>query len=263
MKIFGETVRTIILKPFIVFYMAFLLLLIYVVHTLNPVIPLVTGLIDVSGADIFETILSMTQFFLSSKVLPYFGIAILVFSVLLALAAGILLPGYLNILYNSVNGYRNSIGTFTEGYRKYFLKITFLFFKAGLISILLTVFILVAAVPMMVVLRAANIEKPELVLVSIFVVFLTVTTIFFCSMFLRIYLVFWLTAAVNGEKPFFLTGKRVADRNFWPLVRKFLLFDMFFIGFHTALSYTSISGNIYGFAAAWGFNTVFFALFFT
>ena len=161
MKIFGETVRTIILKPFIVFYMAFLLLLIYVVHTLNPVIPLVTGLIDVSGADIFETILSMTQFFLSSKVLPYFGIAILVFSVLLALAAGILLPGYLNILYNSVNGYRNSIGTFTEGYRKYFLKITFLFFKAGLISILLTVFILVAAVPMMVVLRAANIEKPE------------------------------------------------------------------------------------------------------
>lgn len=255
MGAFRNAVAAIIRKPFIVIYMGFIMLILCVLSRINPLFPLIAGFARAADADIFEQVISILQFFMQRDVLPYLIPGIFVFSITAGLAASLFLSGYFYVLNKTVNKASSKNGKeFIRGTRMLFTRMFIISSSAFAALCIFTIFMLVASVPLMIILRAVSIEKPQMLLISVLVMLLTIIVLFLGSMYFRIYIFFWFPAAVCGHKKPFRAGKKAADRYFWKLVFAFLVFDLVFIS--VMFLFTYFEDNIYLFAAKWLFMTL-------
>jgi hypothetical protein len=130
---------------------------------------------------------------------------------------------------------------------------------------------MIASVPAVIITRAASLAKAQMMISAVFIDILTLVIMFFSVMFFRIYVLFWYPAALNLRKKAFWVGKRIADANFWNIVKGMVAFDIVYIAVRLLLVY---AGNISGkgevgsqsfslvvLALKWAFNTLFFSVF--
>lgn len=257
MNIFRITVRAVMKQPFILVLIAFVMLVAAIVNAFIPLMAMIIGIINMTGGSIFESVLSVLQMLIDPGSLPTLLILLAVWTVLAAIVAGLLLPGYLLVVEDGIIEKKNKKrGLFGEGLKSHFFRFFFMTVKTMLCSAFFALFLMVAAVPAIIVTRAALATKPELMIGALFIDFVTVAVVFLCLSFFRAYVYMWYIAASKGEKKPFKTGKGAADRQFWGIAMRLLAFDMTFI---TAIYLIYLSDNqIYRYISGWVFTTAFF-----
>jgi hypothetical protein len=237
------------------------------------IMPVVFGLSILKTGNIFGSIMHLIQMVLNNlpNINPVYFVFLFIAIITVSLVASLILSGYLNVLNSSFIDSHRVKGTFAKGIQKHYLKITRTTFLTILYSLLFMIFMVVVAVPSIVITSAAITEKPELLTVSGILNFITLAIMFFSIMFFRIYILFWYPAAINFDKKLFAKGKRAADASFWRVVASLLWFDFLFIVIQSALfianSYLSKSESAYSGVISvvvllfvnWIFKTVLFA----
>lgn len=256
MNIFKTTVYAVIKRPFILILVGVLMLAAAVVNAFVPVIAMVLGIINMTGGNIFESMLSILQMLFDPGVIPTLLIALAVFTLFSAIAAGLLLPGFLLVVDDGIAEGVKKRGLFEEGLINCFFSFFLMTLKIVLSTVALALFLMVSAVPAIIVTRVALTTRPDLMVAALFIDFVTVGVLFMCLSFFRAYIYMWYIAASKGAEKPFRAGKAVADRQFWSITLNLLVFDLVFAAV-IYLIYLSDS-QIFRYSSGWAFATVFF-----
>jgi hypothetical protein len=187
----------------------------------------------IGSLNIFDTYLLLLQLavkYLSSfRNLLVIMLSLIVFAIISGLITGLLFSGYFHILNKALNSYKPKKTDYLIGLRKNFFGI----FKV--ISISVVLFGIVVSmisfifVPSVVTLNALLAGKAELFFILVLFMIVTIFVLFFSFTFFRIYILYWLPAAVSYKKKSFRAGRYVVDNNFWKSMFAIFVFDIIFI----------------------------------
>lgn len=261
MKLVRTAVRVVVKRPFVILFLGIVTLIYSVINYYNPLFRIFFGLNALTKGDFLESVVSSLQVISDPGIIPI--LMGLIFGIIVAasLFCGLVFSGYFNIINNLITGKAKINGEFVSGVKKYFIRISTISFRALFLGVLFLIFMMVATVPAIVITKAASIEKPELVAAAFFLDLLTAAVLFFGFLFFRVYVFFWYPAALNNDKEFFKAGKRAADRFFWKIAGRFLIFDLIFVGFQ--FLFLQLGDSIVVFTANWIFETVFLLFYIT
>lgn len=261
MKLVRTTAGIMAARPFIFVFPAAVAFIYCVVDMYNPLTAILFGLGSLTGGNLSESVISFLQIVLDPAYLPLFAGAAAILVIIVTLVGAFLLGGYFNILNNALTGLPRTENEFLRGVRKYYsrmLRINLVILLTGLVLI---VFLLVAAVPSVVLSRAVFTDRPGLMAAALFVDALTVMVLLFGFLFFSTYMAFWYPAAFNAAKQPFKLARRVVNSSFWRISGRFILFVLFLAAESFFLK--SKSQSIAAFVADWLFKTGFFVLFAT
>lgn len=259
MNIFETTTFAVMKRPFIIIMIGILMFLAAVVNAFVPIIAMIMGIINMTGGGIFEGILSILQMLIEPGIIVTILEILAIFALAAAIVAGLLLPGYLLLVCDSVDQGSRKRGLFLFGLKTFFFKVFLITIKAVLSAAILAVFLMVAGVPAIVVTKAAMTSRPNLMIAAVFVDIVTVGVMFMSISFFKAYIFMWVLAAVNGLKKPFKAGKSIADRSFWKLALGMLSFDVILTG---AIFTIYLSDNqVFRYVAGWVFTSGFFTIF--
>lgn len=243
----------------VLWYMGLLLLVFYLIDYYNPLSGIISGMYTFMEDDILKSIVSLVQFVFNSSILPMAAVFIVVASLLGALIGSLAFSGYFQVLNHALECQPKTKGEYVQGFKNNFSRIFLIFIRILFLTFMLILFLMVAVVPAVIATKAAAAGKIGMVAAAVVVDLLTFAVIFFCLMFFRVYAFFWIPAACfHGSKSFKL-GKRIADRAFWPIVGKMVVFDIVFILSQYLLS--KLGRNAAGFVGRWLFEMFFFTTF--
>lgn len=205
------------------------------------IMPIVFGLSILKTGNIFDSIMHLIQIVLNNitDINPLNIVFVFVGITAVSLIAGLVLSGSLNVLNSSLIDSAKERKVFSNGIQKHYLKVFRITFLSILFLVLFVIFMVVVAIPSIVITSAATTEKPELLSVSGILDLITIGIMFFSFMFFRIYILFWYPAAINFDKKLFAKGKRAADASFWKIVLKFIWYDILIVLFQGALFYAN------------------------
>jgi len=277
MKVLGKAVQAIMRRPFILVYFGFIALVYSIIDTWNPLTALLMGFNRLGKGDLLDMIIYSIQIFLNIMSNPQTALkALIVFIFILlfvSIVIGLIFSGYFNIVNNAVAKKEKYKGEFFEGIKKFFLRISFVSLRAVLASIAILIVTLVASVPAVIVTKSWLSGRADLTVVAAFVDVITIGIIFLIFMFYVTYISFWFPASVNNNKRWFLTGKENADKFFWKISFRYIVFIAVFLVCHFFLAKINVNSadvdftmnikKFAGFIANWVFNTLFFGLFIT
>lgn len=256
MNIIKTTALAVIKRPFILVLIGILMLAAAVFNAFIPIMAMIIGILNMTGGGLFDSALSILQLLIDPSNLPAILITLAILTIIFSLMAGLLLPGYLMIVEDSLKRGEKTVGLFSNGIKTYFFKFFLMTLNASLFTVLFALFLLIAAVPAIIVTRAVITSKPELMIAAVFIDILTIGVFFICLSFFKAYIFMWYTAAAKGEKHPFKVGKSIADRQFWSLATRLLGFDLVF-GVAFYLIYTS-EIQLLRYVLGWVFATAFF-----
>ena len=261
MKLIGYTARLIGRRPIAAALLGLAVLLYCIADRLNPVMPILLGLGNVTGGSIFENTISFLQLILDPGIILPLLLFVILFSVLSAAAAGAITSCFFHMVHNALEGKKRTPREFIEGFRKYFLRMSLISLRIIGIGVGTAAVLLVSSVPAMIVINSAKSSKPELFLAALFVSLLTAGIIFFSLMFFRSYMFFWFPAAFYEEGKAFSAAKKMVDEHFWNIASKYLAFDVIFVIFQLLVS--SMKDSALLLIVKWCFGTIFLLLFST
>ena len=256
MNIFRDTAKAVIKQPFTLILIGALMLVGALLNTILPVMPFLIGVINMTGGGVIESVVSLLQTIMNPSIIPILLITIAVITLIFSVVAGLLLPGYLLTVDNGLSTGGRKSGIFRENINGSFSKFFLLTVKTVLLTVVLTLFLMVATVPAIVVTRAAFSTNPNILLGAMFIDLITIGVLFMAISFFRIYVYMWYIAAAKGAPKPFKAGKAVADSLFWSMALKLLCFDLVF-AVVIFLIYLSDS-QLFRYFAGWIFTTAFF-----
>lgn len=183
----------------------------------------------------FDDYINIIQFLIDTVLVPQTAVKIILALVILVVAAalifGVLLSGYFHILTNAVEGKPKKPGSeFLSGIRKYFLRMVSVNLWTLSSVIIFIIYVIIASVPAAIFIDNALSGDVNIV-AGILLFIVTIIILFFSYAFFRQYIVFWYPSAFVNSKSHFKIAKKISDNNFWTLLSKFIVFDIFLILF--------------------------------
>jgi hypothetical protein len=259
--VIGNVIEVVIKRPFIIIFFGIFTLIYSIFDYYIPVMNIIALLNSFMTGDLFTSLVSLIQWALK-LITTIKGMLFVLFAVVfISLLIGIILSGYFSIINNTLNNKSRDKGEFSEGLKKYFIRIWLVSLIGLSIAVVFILILMVAWIPALIVTKAAAAGKSGFFITALLVDFITIGVSFFGLMFLRVYLVFWIPSIFNNDKKAFSKGKYLVDTNFWSLVVRFLLLDILFIVFQSLMINAGTSFIIV--IVKWIFNTVYFGFYIT
>lgn len=264
MEAFRNAVFIMFRRPFIILFLSLITLVFCTIDYINPVFNILLNLSGAMRGNFFDGFVSSLQIIFNKSFITTGLFIILGVFTFISILTALIFSGYFNVINNALDGKPKFSGEFLFGFKKYFFKVMMITLKVFILSFILILFLSVASVPAIVVTRSLAAGKSGYLFLTILIDIITIAVLFFGFMYFRIYVTFWIPAAINHEKRAFAIGKQTADSNFWGLVGAFVLFDLAFIFMQLIMLYGGkMIPSIPLFAANWVFKTFFFAAFIT
>lgn len=183
----------------------------------------------------FDDYVNIIQFVIDTVLVPKTAAVIIMAIVVLVVAAslvfGLLLSGYFNILTNAVRGEAKKSGSeFLSGVRKYFLRMVSVNLWTLSTFILFLIYLVIASVPAAIFIDNA-LNGGVNIAAGLLLFIVTIIILFFSFTFYRQYITFWYPSAFVNDKHHFKIAKKISDSHFWPLLSKYIVFDIILILF--------------------------------
>ncbi len=258
MSVPGNTISSVFRRPELLAYSGAFFLILAVLHRINPIVPVISGLFKAGDADLIENLMTLLQFITQKDTILYVILFFTASAFIGGPVAAVLLSGFLFTANSAVSGGIRKKSEFIYGLKKYYKKVALVTVKSIFLLFAITVFLMIASVPLMAVLRTAFFSSIMSAVAGVITGILTVFVLLMGSLFCRVYIAFWYSAVINGAARPFAAGKKLADKYFWRVSLGFILFDLIFILFNSGRLY--FPDSIYTFAAGCIFNTLFFTL---
>lgn len=256
MNIFKTTIQTAVKRPFVPIMIGSIMFAAAIFNAFIPIMAMIIGIVNMTGGGFFDSMLSVLQMLVDLENIPIILISLAALTVIVSVAIGLLLPGFLLIVDDGLEKGKKKKGLFAEGLKKYFFRFLVMTLKTSLCTLMLIVFLLVASVPAIIVTRATMTSNPDLLFAAIFMDIVTIGVFFMCLSFFSAYIYMWFIAASKGVIKPFKAGKAVADRGFWSISLSFLLFDIIFAA--TIYLIYSSDSQMFRYVSGWIFTTAFF-----
>lgn len=236
MRIVETTLRAVARRPLIIVLPALLGLVFSLLNAYNPLMPVISGIVSITGGTFYDSILSAVQLLLDPALVPIVLSASAGLVLLISLFSGLVLSGYFNIVAAAVDDRERQPGEFRGGFKRFFVKFFLLSLRAALFMLALTVLILVSSLPALIVSGTTAAGKTELLFAAAFIDILTIAVLLFGFLFSMAYILFWFPSAMKTEKKSFTYGKRLVDGYFWRIILHLLIFFLIFAGIHLAIA---------------------------
>lgn len=183
----------------------------------------------------FDDYVNIIQFVINAVSVPETAVKIILVLAIAVVSAslilGLIFSGCFNILYNAVQGKEKKAGSeFVHGVKKYFLRMISLNLWTICAVFIFVIYVLIATIPAAIVVDN-SISGTMNPLAGVVLSIITAIVLFFSYTFFRQYIAFWYPSAIAYEKSHFKMAKKVSDRNFWPLLSKFIAFDIILVLF--------------------------------
>lgn len=244
--------------PSLVITIGVVVLIAEVFNRFVPVMAMIVGIINMTGGNIIDSILTILHMLLDLQNLPLILVTATVIAILFSLCVSLLLPGYLLAASDGLENGPKKKGLFRAGISKYSMRYFHMTLRVVLLAVVLVAFLMVSSVPGIVMTRVAVSTSPGLLVAAIFIDIVTVGVVFASLSFFSIYTYMWYIASLaTANRPFKL-GKQVADRRFWQIVLGLLIFDVIFAGGICIIFL--ISNQFIKYAIGWIFATAFFTV---
>ncbi len=233
MEILKNAIRLLVKRPSILVLTIILSVVICIFE--NLFITLFYGITMFKSGSPFDDYINIIQFVIDTVLVPKTAVMIILVLVILvvtgALILALLLSGYFNILNNAIEGRTKKNGSeFIEGVKKYFLRMVSLNLWTLCSMVLFCVYVLIATIPAAIFIDNAFSGTINII-AGILLFIITILILFFSFAFFRQYIVFWYPSAIVYNKNHFKIAKKISDRNFWPLLSKFIIFDFILLIF--------------------------------
>jgi hypothetical protein len=248
--------KTITKRPSVPVSVGAVMLAAAVFNTLIPVMAMIVGIINMTGGGFFDSVMSIIQLLIDPGNLPAILTTAAVFALLASVVSGLLLPGFLLAVDDGLATGKKEKGLFARGIKRCFFRFFLMTLGLSFFTVLLGAFLLVAAIPAVIVTKSAVSTNPDLAVVAIFIDLVTLAAFIICLSFYKIYVYMWYIAAAKGEKRPFAAGKAVAGRIFGKAVPQLLGFDVI-CAVVIYLIYLNES-QVLRYALGWVFTTAFF-----
>ncbi|MGE5613312.1 MAG: hypothetical protein ACM3XR_02805 [Bacillota bacterium] len=256
MNLIKAIARTITKRPSVPVMIGAVMLAAAVFNAMIPVMAMIVGIINMTGGGFYDSVMSIIQLMIDPGNLAAILAAAAATAVLASVVSGLLLPGFLLTVDDGLGTGKTEKGLFARGIRCCFFRFFLMTFGLSFFTLLLFAFLLVAAIPAIIVTKAVVSNKPDLALVAVFIDFVTLAAFIMCSSFYKIYVYMWYIAAAKGERRPFAAGKAVAARIFGRAALQLLGFDMVFAAV-IYLVYLNES-QVLRYILGWVFTTAFF-----
>lgn len=253
------TIRAVARRPLVILLPAALGLVFSVLNAYNPMIPVISGIVSITGGTFYDQLLSVIQLLLDPAFMPVVLSVLAGIALLISLFSGIVLSGYFNMIAAAVDDRAKEPGEFSGGLKRFFIKYFLVSLRAVVFMLLLAAVILVSSLPALIVSRATAAGKPELLFAAAFIDVLTVVVLLFGFLFSAAYILFWFPSAMKTEKKSFTYGKRLVDKYFWRIILHLLIFFVVFGGIHLAIAATG--EPTLQLLLGWIFDTAFLTVF--
>lgn len=251
-------IKTITKRPSIPVLVGAIMLAAAVFNMLIPVVAIIVGIINMTGGGFFDSVMSIIQLLIDPENLPTILTTAAILAVVASVVSGLLLPGFLLIVDDGMAMGKKEKGLFASGIRCCFFRFLLMTLALSLFTLLLFVFLLVAAIPAIIVTKAALSNRPDLAVAAVLVDLVTVAAFIMCLSFYKIYVYMWYIAAAKREKRPFAVGKAVAGRIFGRAMPQLFGFDVVF-AVVIYLVYLNES-QVLRYVLGWIFTTVFFTV---
>lgn len=249
MNLFNAALRAVKKRPFILFMITILMTAAAVSNEFIPITAMIIGIFNATGGDFFDGILSVLQMLTDPGNTRTILMSLALLTLIVSFAAGLLLPGYLLIVNDGLSKGEKKKGLMTAGVRDYFFRFFVMSVAASVFTVIFAGFLMVGALPAIIVTRSAFTARPDLKIAALFIDIVTAGVFVMCVSFFRSYICVWYIVALTDAKRPFKTGKAVADREFWNLAAGLSGFDIAFV-ITVYLIYSSGNSVIY-YIAGW------------
>lgn len=252
MAFLKTTYNCFIKRPFLLIYIAAFSLLYSLLHLANPLMGLLQSLGALGSDSWTDSMVYISKELYNianiSIILP--AAAIIVF--ILAVLAGVLTAGFMNLYYETLtDGRGRIIEIVLEGIRKFFIKISMIYFQffASLAAIVLL--IPLATVPSIILTQKAIENGSDSFLTTGFLTVLTIIVLFIAIVFVTMAFVFRFPSVFYFKKRPFEKSKTVVSSAYWRYFAPISLLVLLFLG--TEILLVIIKSNFLEFLTGWIF----------
>jgi len=235
MGTFKNSVQLLAKRPLILFLTIIISFVICMVE--NLFITLFYSITMFKTGSRFDDYVNIIQFLIDAVLVPKTAVKIIilavVFVVATALILALLLSGGFNILNSAAQGNdKKGQNGFVAGVKKYFLRMISLNLWTLCSVILFIIYVLIASIPAVIIFDNA-LNGTVNIFAGILLFVVTIVVIFFSFAFFRQYIAFWYPSAIIYDKNHFKIAKRISNLNFWPMLSRFIVFDIIVLLFNT------------------------------
>lgn len=239
-------------RPFLLIYIAAFSLLYSLLHLLNPLMGLLQSLGALGTDSWTDSMVYISKELYSianiSIILPAAAIAVLILAVL----AGVLTAGFMNLYYETLTeGRGNIIDTILDGIKKFFIKISLIYFQFFLSITAIVLLVPLATVPSIILTQKAIENGSENFLTTGFLTGLTLVVLFLIIAFTTMAFVFRFPSVFYFKKRPFEKSKTVVSSAYWRYFAPVCLLVALFIG--TEILLLIIKSNFLEFITGWVF----------
>lgn len=255
MAFLKTTYNCFIKRPFLLIYIAAFSLLYSLLHLVNPLIGILRGLGALGSDSWTESMVYISKELYSieniSIILPATAIA----AAILAILAGVLTSGFMNLFYETLNDNTGkNIDIILDGIKKFFLKVSMVYFQFFLSVVLIILMIPLATVPSIILTQKAIENGSENFLTTGFLTILTLIVLFLIIAFTVMAFIFRFPSVFYFKKRPIEKSKTVVASSYWRYFAPVCLMTVLFIG--TEIQLFMIKSGFLAFLTGWLFYFV-------
>lgn len=242
-------------RPFLLIYIAAFSLLYSIVHMLNPLMGLLENL-GALGTDSWTD--SMVYISKELYTIPNISVilpAAALVAVILAVISGVLTAGFMNLYFETLSDSRDkTLWIILDGIKKFFIKVSIVYFQFYLAVIAIILLIPLATVPSIILAQKAIENSSENFFTTQFLTILTLIIIFLALAFTAMSFVFRFPSITYFKKRPIEKSKNVIATAYWRYFAPICLLVGLFLG--TEYLLLTINSNVLEFFTGWVFYTL-------
>jgi len=246
-------------KPLIIIYVAIATLVLTLVGFLNPLSSLVKLYSTFITDSITNTVIIISKEIYKIGVIPYIALGVLVLSLMLAILSGVIYSGYFYIIFKSVKKIKPLKNDIITGIKKYFVKVSYVFFEFYFMIFGFLALIPLILVPHIVILNKAIENNSVTFFNNTLIALVTGGVILLVILLILVEFTFRMPSIFFFNKKPIEKSKLTLSMAYWTIFGRVALFLIVLI----MIGYLILSINIPIIVAIlnWIFGTIFFSLF--
>lgn len=133
MNFFRDALTYYLKRPLIFIYFSIIAFVVSIIGLFNPLSSLIKMYDRFITESITETIVLLSKEIYKIGVIPYIALGILLISIFMGILSGVFTSGYFYLIYKSVTHKKAGRTDVIDGVKKYFIKVSYIFFEFYLV----------------------------------------------------------------------------------------------------------------------------------
>ncbi len=228
MNFFRDALTYYLKRPLIFIYFSIIAFVVSIIGLFNPLSSLIKMYDRFITESITETIVLLSKEVYKIEVIPYVALGILLISIFMGILSGVFASGYFYLIYKSVTHKRVGKTDVIDGAKKYFLKVSYIFFEFYLVFLGFLAVTPLVIVPSVVIAKKAVENNSTAFLNTGLLSLVTGLVIVVIALLIMVHFAYKIPGLYFFDKKPIEKSKHVLASSYWSVFGKVSLFVIIF-----------------------------------